>query len=61
MSIKILRLMFYGDLFVQAIGIGSNHDAPEITRSSSSTSSKFLFASIFAQPHGKNNRVSLDI
>jgi hypothetical protein len=44
-SIKILRLMFCGDLFDQAIGIGSNHDAPKITRLSSSTSSKFLFAS----------------
>jgi hypothetical protein len=53
MSNKFLRLMFCGDLFDQAIGIKSNHDAPKITRSSSSTSSKFLFTSIFAQPHGK--------
>jgi hypothetical protein len=25
MSIKVLRLMFCGGLFVQAIGVGSNH------------------------------------
>jgi hypothetical protein len=60
-SIKILRLMFCGDLFNQAIGIGSNRDAPKITRSSSSTFSKLLFASSFAQSHGKNNRIYLDI
>jgi hypothetical protein len=45
--------MFCGDLFVQAIGIGSNHDVPEITRSSSSTSSKFLFASFFHSLMGR--------
>jgi hypothetical protein len=53
--------MFCGDLFDEAIGIGSNRDAPMITRSSPSTSSKLLFASSFAQPHGKNNRIYLDI
>jgi hypothetical protein len=53
--------MFCGDLFDQAIGIVSNRDATKITRSSSSTSLKFLFASVFAQPHGKNNKISLDI
>jgi hypothetical protein len=37
--------MFCGESFVQAIGIGDNHGAPKITRSSSSTSSKFLFVS----------------
>jgi hypothetical protein len=60
-SIKFLILIFCGVLFDQAIGIGSNRDAPKTTRSSSSTSSKFLFASSFAQPHGKNNRIYLDI
>jgi hypothetical protein len=60
-SIKILRLIFRGDLFDQAIGIGSNRDVSKITRSSSSTSSKFLFASSFSQPHGKNNIIYLDI
>jgi hypothetical protein len=28
-SIKVLRLMFCGGLFVQAIGVGSNHAARE--------------------------------
>jgi hypothetical protein len=28
-SIKVLRLMFCGDLFVQAMGVGSSHVAKE--------------------------------
>jgi hypothetical protein len=30
MSIKILKLIFCGESFVRAIGIGSNHSAPKI-------------------------------
>jgi hypothetical protein len=33
--------MFYGEFFVQAMGIESDHNAPKTTKSSSSTSSKF--------------------
>jgi hypothetical protein len=29
-SIKVLRLMFRGGLFVQAIGVGNNHVAEEV-------------------------------
>jgi hypothetical protein len=60
-SIKFLKLMLRGDSFDQAIGVGNSQDVPKITRSSSSTSLKFLFASIFVQPHVKNNIISLDI